>query len=354
VSDPTAVKSYHDVAGDGGSDVLGQVAAQRRAIEAALAGVRRVLAVGSGKGGVGKSTLTFGLARALTRRGRKVAILDADLNGPSQAQMAGVAASPWLPGADGLEPPRRRDGIAVVSTGSVLAGGRPVEFDTVSHGDGHVWRATREFALLAQLLATVRWGSLDALLVDLPPGAERTVHFAELLTGLAGDRCSFVLVTIPSEVARGVVARSVTALAATGAPLIGVIENMAGYWCRDCGAVRPLFPDSAAADAAAGPAGLGAPASAGVEPTGLGGRLLGSVPFDPALAALADRGWPEEEEAGAAVAAIDAVADRLLAALGDAGPRAVGVERTEGEPPASAPDRPAAAAPAASTREEAR
>ena len=330
------MKSYHDVAGDGGSDVLGQVTAQRRAIEAAFSGVRRVIAVGSGKGGVGKSTLTLGLARALTRRGRKVAILDADLNGPSQAQMAGVAASPWLPGADGLEPPRRRDGIAVVSTGSVLAGGRPVEFDTVSHGDGHVWRATREFALLAQLLATVRWGSLDALLVDLPPGAERTVHFAELLTGLAGDRCSFVLVTIPSEVARGVVARSVTALAATGAPLAGVIENMAGYWCRDCGAVRPLFPDSAAADAPGAP-GLVAP-------------LLGSVPFDPALAALADRGWPVDEEDGAAVAAIDAVAGRLLAALAD--PDAAGVGGPESEPVGAAGQTPAATA--GSSSEEAR
>jgi ATP-binding protein involved in chromosome partitioning len=293
------MKTYHDIAGDGGSDVLGQVAAQQRTIEAALAGVSRVLAIGSGKGGVGKSTLTFGLARALVRRGRAVAILDADLNGPSQAQMAGVAAAPWVPGAEGLEPPRRRDGIAVVSTGSVLAAGRPVELDTVSQGHGHIWRATREFALLGQLVGSVRWGRLDALLVDLPPGAERTVHFAELLIGLAGDRCAFALVTIPSEISCGVVARSVTALAGTGARLAGVIENMAGYWCRDCGAVRPLFPGSGAAGAT-----LGAP-------------LLGSVPFDPALAALADRGWGEDEEEGAAVAAIDEVAGRLLGATDD-------------------------------------
>lgn len=295
------MKRYHEIAGDGGSDVLGQVAAQQRAVEAALAGVERVVAVGSGKGGVGKSTLTFGLARALVRRGLRAAVLDADLNGPSQAQMAGVSASPWLPGDGALEPPRRRDGIAVVSMGSVLAGGMPVEFDTVSHGEGHVWRATREFALLGQLLATVRWGALDVLLVDLPPGAERTVHFAELLTGLAGDRCAFVLVTLPSEVARGVVARSLTALAGTGARLAGVVENMDGYWCRDCDEVKPLFPGGSEAE--------GSPS--------LGLSNLGSVPFDPALAALADRGWPEAEEEGAAVAAIDAVAERLLAALGD-------------------------------------
>ena len=205
-----------------------------------------------------------------------MAILDADLNGPSQAQMAGVAAVPWLPGADGLKPPRRRDGIAVVSTGSVLAGGRPVEFETVSHGDGHV--------------------------------------------------------------ARGVVARSITALAATGAPLAGVIENMAGYWCRDCGAVRPLFPDGAAVDVVAGTPGGAAP-------------LLGRVPFDPELAALADRGWPVEEEAGAAVAAIGSVADRLLAVLGDVAAGTAGGGRPEPEPTSAT--RPAPAATIA-TPEEAR
>jgi ATP-binding protein involved in chromosome partitioning len=174
-----------------------------------------------------------------------------------------------------------------------------MEFRALARGDGHVWRATREFTLLGQLLAAVAWGALDVLLVDLPPGAERTVHYAEYLAG-CGPEVAFVLVTIPSDLSRGVVARSITALRATPCRLLGYVENMAGYRCRGCGEVRPLFP------AATIP--LDAP-------------LLGAVPFDPELAALCDRGWPAAapEAAGAGVAAaldaLDDVAGSLLPAL---------------------------------------
>ncbi len=279
------MKSYADIVGDGGSRVAEQVGEQRRAIARALAGVRHRVAVASGKGGVGKSTVTMALARALADRGRAVAILDADLNGPSQAHLAGLSGRPWVPGPDGLVPPRRPDGIAVVSTGSALPDGGVLAFDTVSRGEQHTWRATREFALLGQLLAAVDWGRLDVLLFDLPPGAERTVQFAEFL----GPEVAFVLVTIPSELAHGVVARSLTALTGAGVPVAGYVENMAGYWCRDCGEIRPLFPAA---------------------PTPLAARRLARIPFDPELAALCDRGWPPGAAAGSAAlaAAADAAA----------------------------------------------
>lgn len=282
------MKSYADIAGDGGSNVVGQVIAQREAIAAALAGVRRRLAVASGKGGVGKSTLTLALARALARRGRRVAILDADFNGPAQAQIAGVAGRPWVPGPRGLALPRRGDGIGVVSLGGPLPPGAELRFDTVSHGEQHTWRATREFALLGQLLGAVEWGEQDVLLFDLPPGAERTVQYAEYL----GPETEVLVVTIPSDVAHGVVARSLAALAGTGATVLGTVENMAGYWCADCGEVRPLFPQSTA---------------------DLGLPCLGRVPFDPRVAALCDRGWPPAEEptGSGALAAVDAIAARL-------------------------------------------
>jgi Mrp family chromosome partitioning ATPase len=373
------VKTYHDIAGDGGSDVLGQVAARQRAVLDALAGVRRILAVGSGKGGVGKSTVTLALARAFRRRGLRVAILDADLNGPSQARMAGLESAPLVPVARSAYPPvassearppdapedralagsgsarlalpRRPDGIGVVSLGGLLAAGRPLAFDTVSRGEQQTWRATRELALLLQLLSSVRWGELDLLLVDLPPGAERTVQYAELLAPLsrsgpagkaeeAGDagelraalsrggpagkaeeageagelraplsrggpadaagetaktaeRLAFVMVTVPSDVSRGVVARALAALAETPAALLGYVENMAGYLCRDCGEVRPLFPQPTVA--------LDAP-------------CLGRIPFDPALAELCDRGWPEGsvvEEDSAAFRQIEELAAEI-------------------------------------------
>ena len=116
------VKSYHDIAGDGGSRVLEQVAEQRARITDGLAGVRHLVAVGSGKGGVGKSTLTLHLAGALRARGLRIAILDADFNGPSQARMAGVQGALFVPGSDKVALPRTSNGIGVFSMGSVDPG----------------------------------------------------------------------------------------------------------------------------------------------------------------------------------------------------------------------------------------
>ncbi|MCB1036068.1 MAG: P-loop NTPase, partial [Acidobacteria bacterium] len=265
------MKTYFDIEGDGGSNVVGQVEALEESIRRSLGGVRRLVAIGSGKGGVGKSTVTMGLAQALRATGAEVAILDADFNGPCQAHLAGLTANPWLPGPEGIALPRRRDGVGVVSMGSVVPQQRPVTFDTVSRRDEHVWRSTREFALLGQLLASMDWGALDFLLFDLPPGAERTVQYAEFLPESVG----YVLVTVPSDVSRGVVARSVAALGGTGARVLGYVENMAGYYCRDCGEIKPLFPESR---------------------TPIDLPLLGQIPFDPEMAELCDEGWPERRD----------------------------------------------------------
>ena len=236
------MKRYHDIVGDGGSRILEQVAEQRTRITDGLAGVRHLVAVGSGKGGVGKSTLTLHLAGALRARGLRIAILDADFNGPSQARMAGVQGALFVPGSHKVALPRTRNGIAVFSMGSLIPESEALEFESAAHGESHTWRATREFALLGEILGSFEWGALDLLMFDLPPGAERTVQYADFL----GPRTSFLLVTIPSEVARGVVARSVAALSKGPNRLLGYVENMSGYYCRDCNAIKPLFvsPDS--------------------------------------------------------------------------------------------------------------
>ena len=231
------MKSYHDIAGDGGSRVLEQVAEQRTRITDGLAGVRHLVAVGSGKGGVGKSTLTLHLAGALRARGLRIAILDADFNGPSQARMAGVQGALFVPGSHKVALPRTRNGIGVFSMGSLIPESEALEFESAAQGESHTWRATREFALLGEILGSFEWGALDLLMFDLPPGAERTVQYADFL----GPRTSFLLVTIPSEVARGVVARSVAALSKGPNRLLGYVENMSGYYCRDCNAIKPLF-----------------------------------------------------------------------------------------------------------------
>jgi len=153
------LKSYFDITGDGGSRVVEQVKAKHAQIARSLRGVRHMLAVGSGKGGVGKSTLTMQLACALRADGAAVAILDADLNGPSQARMAGLGAAPLVPGTDGLVMPRTAAGVGVVSMGLIVPESKSLDFDSVAEGDSFVWRATREFGLLGDLLAGVSWES---------------------------------------------------------------------------------------------------------------------------------------------------------------------------------------------------
>jgi ATP-binding protein involved in chromosome partitioning len=324
------VKSYHDIVGDGGSRILEQVAEQRTRISDGLAGVRHLVAVGSGKGGVGKSTLTLHLAVALRARGLRIAILDADFNGPSQARMAGVQGavfvpptgppsptgfgaagppsptgfgaagppSPTGPGVAGgrVALPRTTSGIGIFSMGSLIPESEALEFESAAQGESHTWRATREFALLGEILGSFEWGALDLLMFDLPPGADRTVQYADFL----GARTSFLLVTIPSEVSRGVVARSVAALSKGPNRVLGYVENMSGYYCRDCNAIKPLFASPE-------------PIDAGMAP-GLEIPCLGTVPFDPELARHCDRGTlllPETPVGRA----LDHVAQQLLTSL---------------------------------------
>jgi ATP-binding protein involved in chromosome partitioning len=292
------VKRYRDIVGDGGSRVLEQVSNQRARIIDGLAGVRHVVAVGSGKGGVGKSTLAMHLAGALRDRGLRIAILDADFNGPSQARMAGVERAVFLPGSHKAALPRTKAGIAVFSMGSVVPESQALEFESAARGESHTWRATREFALLAEILESFEWGALDVLMLDLPPGAERTVQYADFLRPFDSEgppRVSFLLVTIPSQVSRGVVARSIAALETGSHRVLGYVENMSGYYCRDCDAVKPLFSS---------------------EPAALKVPCLGTVPFDPELARHCDLGIALEARSETAVGrALDAVAGRLLECL---------------------------------------
>jgi ATP-binding protein involved in chromosome partitioning len=301
------MKRYYDIVGDGGSRILEQVAEQRTRITGGLAGVRHLVAVGSGKGGVGKSTLTLHLAGALRARGLRIAILDADFNGPSQARMAGVQGAVFVPppspdgfnaasGSPRMSLPRTSDGIAVFSMGSLIPESEALEFESAAHGESHTWRATREFALLSEILGSVEWGALDLLMFDLPPGAERTVQYADFL----GPRTSFLLVTIPSKVSRGVVARSVAALSKGSHRVLGYVENMSGYYCRDCDAIKPLFLSDRGAD------------------SGLSIPCLGAVPFDPELARHCDLGIPFTELRDTPVGvALDRIAQRLINELGD-------------------------------------
>jgi ATP-binding protein involved in chromosome partitioning len=282
------MKTYHDIAGDGGSRILDQVAEQRTAIAEGLAGVRHLVAIASGKGGVGKSTLTMHLAGALRAQGLRIAIMDADFNGPSQARMAGVQQAVFVPGSKKVALPRNAAGIGVFSIGSIIPETQALEFASVADGESQTWRGTREFSMLGEILGAFEWGALDLLLVDLPPGSERTIQYADFF----GPRASFVMVTIPSQVARGVVARSIAALSKRPNRLVGYVENMSGYYCRDCNGVKPLFIS---------------------DDSTLSVPCLGTVPFDPELARHCDLGMPFTSLRDTPVgAALNGIAGRLM------------------------------------------
>jgi ATP-binding protein involved in chromosome partitioning len=285
-------KRYRDIAGDGGSNIAGQVEAQQSRLRARLAGVRRLVAVVSGKGGVGKSSITANLAACFAARGRRVGVLDADLNGPSMAKMLGVRGRSLALTPEGVVPPESAAGIRVMSMDLLLPSDEaPLVWEAPTQAEAHTWRGSMEVNALREFLADTAWGELDLLLLDLPPGTDRLATVASLVPGLDGA----VVVTIPSDVSRLIVLKSITVAAQARVPVLGVVENMAG-----------LF-SGAAGEALAREAGV---------------PFLGAVPFDPALASAADRGEAYVVAAPEAPAAraVAAIADALTPALFEASP----------------------------------
>jgi ATP-binding protein involved in chromosome partitioning len=239
-------RTYRQVGGPDGSGIAEQVGAQRARVRRQLQAVRRIVAVMSGKGGVGKSFVTAALARSGAGRwpGR-VGVLDADLRSPTVARLLG-AAGPLRVGDAGVHPATGAAGVRVISTEFLLESGRPLAWREPD-AEQFVWRGALETAVLREFLADVLWGDLELLLVDLPPGADGVADLRELVPQLTG----VLAVTIPTDEARQSVARAMHAAGAAGIRLLGVIENMAGYRCSDCGHTGPLFPGSAGAGLAA-------------------------------------------------------------------------------------------------------
>lgn len=243
---PVSFRTYHQVEGADASRLADQVGAQRQRVHERLRTVRRVVGVMSGKGGVGKSYVTAGLAvGAAGRLSGGVGVLDADLKGPTTARML-EAAGPIRVDEEGVHPAQGRDGIKVFSMDLLLEDGQPLRWREPAH-EGFVWRGVLEVGALREFLADVVWGPLDLLLVDLPPEVDALEHLAELVPGLAGA----VAVTIPSDESRRSVARAMRAAGGAGVRLLGVIENMSGYACPACAGTGALFPGNAGEELAA-------------------------------------------------------------------------------------------------------
>ena len=210
------MRTYHQLTDPDRSGLAEQIGAQRRRVAERLAAVSRIVAVMSGKGGVGKSYVTAHLARALGRAGRRVGVLDADLNGPTIPGLLQTSEAVELP-ATGL------DGVRCVSMGLMLGDGAPLMFKGPS-AESFVWRGAMEASALRELLGDVEWGKLDFLLLDLPPGMQRYVELCDIL----GNPPAVLTVTIPTPESRDAVRRAMRVAFDRGSELIGIVENMVG------------------------------------------------------------------------------------------------------------------------------
>ena len=198
-----------------------------------LPGVRSVIPIGSGKGGVGKSTVSANLAVALARKGARVGLLDADIYGPSIPAILGVKESPQ-PGERGIRPVTAY-GVKVMSAGFFIPADQAV-----------VWRGPMLAKLVDQFLTGVEWGDLDYLIVDLPPGTgdvQLTLCQRVPLTGA-------VVVSTPQDVALRVAEKAILMFRQLRCPILGLIENMSYYVCPHCGETDNIFDTGGAARAA--------------------------------------------------------------------------------------------------------
>ncbi len=286
------IRTYHEVDSGAGRELLDQVLAQRRRVDERLDSVASVVAVASGKGGVGKSALTANLAAALAARGRRVGALDADLNGPSLARMTGVTGSQLADGAEGVGPATGAGGVLVMSMELLQEDeDTPLRWKS-SAGHVAIRQSAAEAGALREFLSDVAWGELDVLLIDAPPGTDKLHRLLELLPNID----QVLLVTTPSEMACRVVARSARLLAEAEVPT-ALVANMTEHVCPNCGHTTVLW-ESDGVDKLATQTGL---------------PVWSRVPFDPRLASTTDAGtpWVLDEIEAPTAAALVALADRV-------------------------------------------
>ena len=192
---------------------------------AIVPGVNRIIAVGSGKGGVGKSTLAANLAVALAREGKRAGLLDADIYGPSQPRMMGVSERPKSPDGKTILP-LTAHGVTMMSIGLML-----------KEGEAVIWRGPMLQGALQQLMGQVAWGELDVLIVDLPPGTgdvQLTLSQKFLVTGA-------IVVSTPQDVALIDARKAIDMFDKTRVPVLGIVENMSTYVCPNCGHEEHIF-----------------------------------------------------------------------------------------------------------------
>jgi ATP-binding protein involved in chromosome partitioning len=232
------------------------------AVEGGMRLVKNAVAIASGKGGVGKSTVATNLALALARTGAKVGLMDADVYGPSvPVMLGGSGARPEAASQQGWIKPAERHGIKFMSMGLLTGKDTPV-----------IWRGPMATKLIQQFLGQVDWGDLDYLLIDLPPGTGDVQLTLTQSAPLAGA----VVVTTPQDVAVGVTLRGLRMFEQVRVPILGIVENMSTFVCAHCGQSTDIFRHGGGRRAA----------------QELGVPFLGEIPLDAAITAAGDAGRP--------------------------------------------------------------
>ncbi|HLZ64757.1 MAG TPA: iron-sulfur cluster carrier protein ApbC [Aliidongia sp.] len=266
-------------------------AAARPAPRALVPGARAIVAVASGKGGVGKSTTTTNLAVALAAQGLKVGLLDADVYGPSQPRMLGISGRPRSPDGKILEP-MRNHGIVTMSIGFL------VPEDTAT-----IWRGPMVMGALQQMLRDVAWGELDILLVDMPPGTGDAQLTMAQQVPLAGA----IIVSTPQDIALLDARKGINMFAKVEVPVLGVIENMSYFCCPNCGHRTDIFSHGGARK----------------EADKMGTEFLGEIPLDIRIRETSDAGTPivVEEPASPLAQAYMQIAQRVWEKISGAAPR---------------------------------
>ena len=232
-------------------------------LQARMKTIRRKLLVLSGKGGVGKSTVAANLAVSLALTGKAVGLLDVDVHGPSIPKLLGLEGKQIGVSGEDMLPVHMSDNLAVMSIGFLLpSGNEPV-----------IWRGPRKFHLIRQFLTNVAWGNLDCLVVDSPPGTgDEPMSVAQLV----GSPAEAVIVTTPQDLAVADVRRCVSFCNSLSLPVAGIVENMSGFVCPNCGQRIDLFKKG-------GGQALAHEMSV---------PFLGSIPIDPDIVTSGDAGLP--------------------------------------------------------------
>lgn len=246
-------------------------------------GIRTIVAVASGKGGVGKSTVAVNLAVALARRGLAVGLLDADIYGPSVPTLLGLTARAQLD--NNRLVPATAFGIKALSMGMMTDPGKAI-----------IWRGPMAASAMTQMVDSGDWGLLDVLVVDLPPGTgDIQLTLAQKIKPTGA-----VIVSTPQDLALIDARRAVAMFAEVGVPILGLVENMSSFVCPSCGVATDIFGHGGAQDAAA---------AAGI-------AFLGAVPLDMALRLASDAGVPPAAGDGPQATAFAALAEHVATGLG--------------------------------------